>query len=310
MAPSRSRSRPSPGPTTAEVVAAAFDRSVAQLRLELPRVRRDEGAEAVHQARVATRRLRSDLRTFRPVLEREWADALRTSVRPLTDLLGVVRDADVLDARLARDQVWLASRHAPALAALRERLGERRSAAWAELIARLATPDTEALLDVLVTAAVEPRVRPDLADRPAAETLLPLVAGPWRRLERAVRHLGPDPTDADLHSVRILAKRCRYAAEAADPATGGRARRFARAAAALQDRLGEWHDAVAAAEWLEAVAPELTGEHAFAAGLVAAAELDDAARRRAAWEPAWRRLAAPKRRRFLADLAPGADGPC
>ena len=63
-------------------------------------MRLDTDPEGVHQARVATRRLRSDLRTFRPLLDREWASALRTELDWLARELGVVRDGDVMLERM------------------------------------------------------------------------------------------------------------------------------------------------------------------------------------------------------------------
>ncbi|HEX9343841.1 MAG TPA: CHAD domain-containing protein, partial [Actinomycetota bacterium] len=63
-------------------------------------VRLGDDPEAVHQARVGIRRLRSTLRTFRSVLDREWSGALRAELAWIADLLGAVRDADVLLERL------------------------------------------------------------------------------------------------------------------------------------------------------------------------------------------------------------------
>ena len=57
---------------------------------------RDDKPDAVHKARVATRRLRSALRTFRPLLNRTVTDPLRREVQWLTGLLGAPRDAEVL----------------------------------------------------------------------------------------------------------------------------------------------------------------------------------------------------------------------
>ena len=59
-------------------------------------IRIGEDPEGVHQARVATRRLRSDLRTFGPVLDERWSEDLRAELRWLGAALGKVRDADVL----------------------------------------------------------------------------------------------------------------------------------------------------------------------------------------------------------------------
>ena len=54
----------------------------------------------MHQARVATRRLRSDLRTFRSLLDPEWTKSLRDDLKWLGRDLGAVRDAEVLLDRL------------------------------------------------------------------------------------------------------------------------------------------------------------------------------------------------------------------
>ncbi len=56
--------------------------------------------EGVHQMRVATRRLRSDLRTFRDLIDPSWARPLRDDLRRLGCVLGEVRELDVLTSRL------------------------------------------------------------------------------------------------------------------------------------------------------------------------------------------------------------------
>ncbi|HSL59669.1 MAG TPA: CHAD domain-containing protein [Acidimicrobiales bacterium] len=287
--------------TVREAVTAAIARSVAQLLRELPWVLLDVGPEPVHQARVATRRLRSDLRTFRRVLDADWAAARRQELSRLADALGAVRDADVLGMRLRDHATVIDDRHRAALDVVLARLDAERSRAWGDLRPVIVDRATTDLLDHLVEAARAPHVAPDVADRPATEVLPSLVSRPWRHLVAAVDGLDADPPDDALHDIRIRAKRCRYAAEAIDPALGGAASRFADAAATLQDRLGVWHDAVVAAEWLEATAAEVDPPVAFVAGLLARGELDDAGRLRERWAPAYARLAAPKRRRWMPD---------
>ncbi|MYW11522.1 CHAD domain-containing protein, partial [Streptomyces sp. SID2563] len=56
--------------------------------------------DSVHRMRVATRRLRSALRTYRRVLDREATRPLGTELKWLAGELGVDRDQEVLDARL------------------------------------------------------------------------------------------------------------------------------------------------------------------------------------------------------------------
>ena len=88
--------------TVDAVIRHAISDPVAKLVANDPVVRIGEDPEGVHQARVATRRLRSHLRTFRDLLDPEWAQSLRDELGWLGDELGAVRDADVLLERLAR----------------------------------------------------------------------------------------------------------------------------------------------------------------------------------------------------------------
>src|SRR5581483_7977113 len=80
---------------------------------------------------VATRRLRSDLRVFRPLLDRSWGDQLRGELQWLGGALGAVRDDEVLLARLHDRVVQLSAEDAETgdrlLDLLRTRLEERRS---------------------------------------------------------------------------------------------------------------------------------------------------------------------------------------
>ena len=116
----------------------------------------------------------------------------------------------------------------------------------------------------------------------------PLVRN-WRRLRRAVRALPADPPDADLHEVRILAKRLRYAAEAVGIALVGYDK-LAKEAAALQDVLGRHQDAVVAQDWLREQRGSLTSAQAFAAGQLWGLAGGEAARSRRDWPAAWKSL--------------------
>ena len=88
------------GATALDVVGSAVAGSTIRLLSHIPIVRAGEDPEGVHKARVAVRRLRSDLRTFRPLVDRDWAEALRAELRWWGQLFAPVRDAEVLGARL------------------------------------------------------------------------------------------------------------------------------------------------------------------------------------------------------------------
>jgi CHAD domain-containing protein len=273
-----------------------YDLSEAVLRLfrHDPVVRVGKDPEGVHQARVATRRFRSSLRSFSATLEPEWTAHLRDRAKWLADRLGAVRDADVLSARLQGLVERLPEEDREGADWLLKRLGRQRDAARRTLLAAMRDDAYIQLLDEMLAAAADPKVLD--GDRPAADVLVPDVAQTWRRMRREVRRAGPNPTDAQLHQIRIRAKRCRYAAEAVEPVVGKPARRFAAAAEAIQEVLGDHHDAVVAQEWLRDAAANAPGRSALAAGLLIAAEREDAERSRAQWEGAWARLDGAKLR--------------
>ena len=261
-------------------------------------VRIGEDPEAVHQARVATRRLRSTLRTFRRLLEPEWTARLRDELKWLADLLGAVRDADVLLARFHRHLAALPEADAKAGQRLLKSLVERREADRGRLLGVMGEPRYTTLLDDLVAAAAAPALLPG-ADQPADEAMPPLVAKPWRQLRKTVRSAGPDPADEELHQIRIRAKRVRYAAEAVEPVIGKPAERFADAAADLQDVLGDQHDAVVGETWLREAARSARRDEALVAGLLVAAERASAAASRGAWRSVWQALDKKKLRAWF-----------
>jgi CHAD domain-containing protein len=267
-------------------------------------VRLGEDPEAVHQARVATRRIRSTLRTFSSLLEPGWTGGLRGELRWLAGLLGAVRDADVLLQRFRADLAAVPTEDAALGPGLLEGLEGQREAVHDLLLSEMAGRRYTTLLDDLVAAAASPALLPG-ADRPAAEALPPLVAEPWRKLAKAVRAAGRQPGDAELHQIRIRAKRVRYAAEAIAPAVGRRAVRFAKAAEALQEVLGEQHDAVVAEAWLRNAARSARRGAALVAGQLIVAERAKADAGRATWRKAWKALDRKPLRAWL----PGAAQP-
>jgi CHAD domain-containing protein len=279
--------------TAGDVVRRALSTSVIRLLRHDPGVRLGIDAEDVHQARVATRRLRSDLRTFRPLLDEQWAEALRDDLRWLGGELGMVRDAEVLRDRLrAAAQSLPAADRRAALAIVAPLVGQVRTARR-HLLSAIDTDRYLEVVDHLVAAARAP-VLTEMAGSPARDVLPGLVRKPWRSLKSGALAAQGEVPDEQLHDLRIRAKRCRYAAEAAAAATGRNAAKFAREVAALQEVLGELHDAVVAEAWLRArSSTSRVHETAlFAAGELVALQRDAAERSRTGWPAAWKRVEA------------------
>lgn len=239
-------------------------------------VRRSE-SDGVHQMRVACRRLRSDLRTYGPLLNDDRVDRLRRELAWLADALGQARDLEVLRERVRATALRdpLAPLDPAGLATVDELLLQQEEQALPLLLEAVRSPRYLALLDLLVDLARAPVLDPQ-ASASCKQALPALVGRAWRQLARKAGALHLDDPDDDWHEVRILAKRARYAAEAASAALGD-ARATARAATAVQELLGDHQDAAVAAERLLDLPAERPGDRLLAVTCGRLAERERAA---------------------------------
>ncbi len=279
-----------------------------------PRVRRDE-RDAVHKMRVGTRRLRSTLKTFRPLYDRDTTDRLRAELRWLAESLGHVRDAEVLAARLGRaldaepDELVLGPVRSRLIDGLRADTVRHRRA----LIAVLDGARYARLLDDLDELIAAPPT--ERGARPAARELRSrvrkTVGEVEELLDEADRAAGREPgqpplagvldRDTALHEARKSAKRARYAGEAAAPVVGGPAERLAAAMEGIQELLGDHHDSVVTRDLLRSsgLAAYAAGENAFTYGLLHARQATDASRLEADLPAARKKVTGKKIRRWL-----------
>jgi CHAD domain-containing protein len=298
--PVRSARRASAG----AVVMAHLLNQVDRLVMHDRGARADE-PDAVHQMRVATRRLRSALATYRPLLDRERTDPVREELKWLGQILGGARDAEVLHWRL-QDLVAAQPEElvrGPVGRRVDMELRARHRAAHGDLVAALDGDRYLMLLDTLDDLVSEPPVTAR-AGKPAGKELPALAGRAAARVDRAARAVAdndtPQARDRALHEVRKSAKRARYAAESVVPVAGDPAARLADRMEALQDVLGEHQDSVAArALLLElSVAAHLAGEDEFTYGLFYAQELTLADEARGAYGRALRKASTGKTRQW------------
>ena len=204
-----------------------------------PVVRARDDADAVHDMRVAVRRLRSVLRTSKPMLAEQWVDSLREELDWLADLLGAVRDLDVLRKNLHRDASGIDAGRAACTDELLRPLDDEHRRAREALLEGMREQRYYRLLDALEAAAEAPPTRrSDLA-------LERLAAKEFEKLRKRGRGL-TRMDDQQLHKTRIRGKRARYAAELVKPSRGKQAKRLISAAKEFQDVLGDYQDAVVA----------------------------------------------------------------
>jgi CHAD domain-containing protein len=302
--PASTRS-PAPSSPAGEVVLAYLTAQAGLLKSLDPMVRRDE-PDSVHQMRIATRRLRSTLRSFRQVIRGKDTGRLAGELKWLGGVLGAARDAEVLAGHL---QARL--RHSPAEQVIgpvqaRVQAHFASAGAGARRAARAALTSDRyfALLDELDQVIAAPPFGPDAA-RPASEALTAATRRAYRQTRRRMRRAraaaaGP-ARDTALHQARKAAKRARYAAEAAAPAMGKSARRFASRMKQVQSVLGAHQDCVIArqAERQLGMSAHLAGENAFSYGLLYERETQEASRLRAKARRAWKRASRPRYRKWM-----------
>jgi len=260
------------------VIGEHLREQVRALQAQDPGVRQDK-PDSVHKMRVATRRLRSALATYRPLLDREVTDPVRAELAWLAGVLGAARDAEVMHERLAtviRDEPADLVR-GPVAARVDDELTKRYRAAHDEVLAELDSKRYFRLLDALDNVAAAAPFTAE-AERPAGEVLPKRVAKVWKSLKGHAQEARDAPTSDErehlLHEVRKTAKRARYAGESLAPAFGGAATTFARGVTELQEVLGAHQDSVVTRALLMELtgAAQAAGEDTFTYGRLHALE--------------------------------------
>ncbi|GEL18572.1 CHAD domain-containing protein [Pseudonocardia asaccharolytica] len=270
-------------------VRAALDLRLRAMLTHDPGTRSGADIEDLHQMRVSVRRMRATLKAARPLLDAEWADALRAELGWLGGSLGPVRDLDVMLLRLRGELATLPEIEREAGEVLVGALVRERVAARAEMMAALEAPRYTALLESLAEAIRAPL--PARRGDGAQPELVDLVRTEARKLDKAVDKAVENPPDETLHALRILGKRLRYTAELTEPALGKPVTRLLKATAHLQEVLGDHQDACVAEERIRSLLDDL-GEYpdahvVFVAGRLVERERTRAEAKRGEWRDAY-----------------------
>ncbi|WP_232628551.1 CYTH and CHAD domain-containing protein [Methylobacterium sp. Leaf118] len=304
-----------PEASAGEAFAAIARACLRHLRVNEAVLRQGRDPEALHQVRVALRRLRSAFTLFRPILAGDaTAEVLRDEVKRVTEPFGRARNLDVFLAETLAPEIERRPDD-PGLHDLRALVGGAREAAHDAVAAILHSPAWRGLMIDLVAWIEAGPWRgaggPAERDGPARDFAATMLERLRRRVRTRGRRLDRLEPEA-RHRVRIEAKKLRYGAEffaalyADDRKAAKRHRAFVAALAALQDQLGALNDiATAHAIRADLTPPDRPGVAGFpddavlvSAGLVAAdvearsdARLRAAARAHAAFaeaRPFWR----------------------
>jgi CHAD domain-containing protein len=193
---------------------------------------------SVHQARVATRRLREALPVLRATVNRPALSRVQRQVRKMTRALGPVRELDVslqhLDELAARNVV--SSR---ALGRVRSALARERASRRRQMLAAISPGKLERLRQRLGQVSSGPETTQPASTLDEARRQ---VAKRARRLAAAVEHAGGLYLPDRLHSVRVAAKKLRYALEIERELRRAKGTARITQLKRLQDLLGRMHD--------------------------------------------------------------------
>jgi triphosphatase len=231
-----------PEMAAAEAFAAIAHACLRHYTLNEPQVIDSRAPEALHQARVAIRRLRSAFSLFKSILVDEQAKSQRAFLRELSQLLGRTRNLDVLLAMQGVAEASPDSSHVQPFVAV-------RAQAYDGLIETFDTPAFAMRLIDLVAwiecGSWRDQDRKRLR-QPIKATAPRTLQRLWDRLRKAEPRLDKMSPSA-RHKFRISAKKLRYAGEFFGELYAGDSLRkkhklFAQRLARLQDELGELND--------------------------------------------------------------------
>ena len=304
---------PLPPGSIAALVRDVLSTQLVRLQRCEAGARLEDHDEALHDMRVAARRLRTALRLFAGVLPRQGGidpdpvtdpQVIDGSLRWLTTELGVVRDLDVQLERIREQRAVAGGMMADALAPLARLLLARREEAHSVMVNGLDTPRLGQLYHSLEgLIAIGPERLPQRALEPATDLVPEMLQTQYRAFRRRARQLerGEAADAATLHATRRRVKRLRYAAEFANGIDRERTTVLASALKLAQDLLGLHQDAEIAIAQLRKIVrddgDDLPGSTLFAMGELAQRYRDDqrahrfaAAEATVAVRPCWRRL--------------------
>lgn len=248
---------------------------------------------ALHDFRVAVRRLRTTLRAYRPLLDEGIGRKPRKLLGDIADATNRVREAEVALAWLEPLTTGMTAGERVGLRWLIERIEQRRTEEQAACLGQIRTGFDAAtrqlrkgLTEYRQTVALEPSIT-DVSFRAALQAAALEAARELGQLLAKVQH----PDDDDGHRARIAAKRLRYLWEPVKGALA-EAKTLVDRLKRLQDLLGELHDL-----------QELTREVHTAVGVAAAERAGHLLDASLAEPPAGRRPPARRRGRHAGLVA-------
>lgn len=297
---------PTPPLTGNESAAVALRRIIAvqleQLRRSDPGTRLGRDADALHEMRVAVRRMRAAFRNFETGVGVRARTHLRRELGWLGRVLGAVRDLDVQLENLQRHGSTLPGTYRAGLDPFRRHLEGLRADRRASLLSALDSPRYVRLLVRLemFTSSKPPRQKAGTAGQePIARQGATLVKQAFKHLRKAGKESDAIVAPEQLHNLRLRSKRARYLLEFLADLTGKPGRRLTKRLTRVQDVLGVINDSVVSAalvcQYLDESVTKTAASTTLALQEVAQAGLRHSAASRKDFQKAWKLLMSKRR---------------
>lgn len=207
-------------------------------------------AEALHQLRVTTRRLRASIELFCDALYAAQVKVYRRDLPWIARQAGAARECDVIAALLESRAAKIDPALAGAIAPILDTLAERRTAEHRKLCALL---DSKRYRNLIAKLSAR-RTRKLRGQRKLGAVAVPLIRPIARAGIRMGNKLAADAPPPVFHKLRVRLKRVRYALEMLSTLGAKRNRKALSRLEELQDTLGLCNDATVAAAWLRTYA--------------------------------------------------------
>jgi triphosphatase len=235
-----------------EVAFSALGRYLTDWRVHEPAVRLGEEPEALHDLRVAGRRIDAALSLFEAALPRALA-RLRPALKQRIQSLGEARDLDIALLQLEHFAQDVAPKERQALDPVRRHLVDQRAQAQRKVLSTLNAVSTQRLLARLEAGVTAPVVPKSQSNELAVVAAPALLRNRYRKLRKAMARITRLSTAEERHAVRGRVKKFRYAVESVADLYGKPAAALLRTLRRLQHQMGEEHDAHQTRERLRAL---------------------------------------------------------
>ena len=236
--------------SASQFLQSAFSSRVNEIIAHVGALRENISTDAIHDCRVAIRTTRSYLKTFSPLLKWKVTQDLDDELRWLGKHVGRLRDVDVEIALVHR----LSQESKQDFQLVLHELERHRQECTVNLALVLKRKRVDALLTQLVHFSLQPTLRKKVLAKSSSECkalITQCVSQTWVSLFGAINVLPKKPKLSALHKVRLMAKQCRYAYEAAELLNTFPTDHIAEQAKKLQQLLGNINDKATLKRWVE-----------------------------------------------------------